>query len=63
LYWTAPNIVLEAKGKERYWYPTMIGDSDVRCGAKSLLCYAYFPDKSKNERQFVVREFLFKADR
>ena len=63
LYWTAPNIVLEAKGKERYWYPTMIGDSDVRCGAKSLLCYAYFPYKSKNERQFVVREFLFKADR
>ena len=42
---------------------TIIGDSDMRCGKKSLLCYAFFPDKAKSERQFLVREVLFKDDR
>jgi hypothetical protein len=63
LNWTTPKIVVAAKGNERCWYPTVLGDSDVCCREKSLLCYARFPAKSKNERQFLVRELLFKDDR
>lgn len=60
LKWSAPQVLVAAQGAQRCWYPTIIGDSDVSAGQKSLLCYAYFPDKSKSRRHFAVRQITFK---
>ena len=63
LKWSAPQVLVAARGEERCWYPTIIGDSDVSAGQKALLCYAYFPDKTKAHREFVAREITFHKQR
>lgn len=59
LDWTAPRLLVKAQEEERLWYPTIIGQSDSEAGQRALLCYARFPEKSKSERQFVIRQIKF----
>jgi hypothetical protein len=63
LKWSTPTVVLEASGRNRYWYPTVLGDSDVECGESGLLCYAYFPDKARDEREFRVQKIVFEREK
>jgi len=58
--WSPPRLVVEASGRTRFWYPTILGGSDVEAGEKALLCYAYFPDKNRSEREFRAQEIVFK---
>lgn len=62
LHWSQPKVLLAAQGKERFWYPTIIGGSDVQAGQKAWLCYAWFEDKVKSEREFLAREIIFEKD-
>lgn len=62
LKWTPPKVLLAAQGKERLWYPTIIGDSDVQAGQKAWLLYAKFADKLTSDREFVAREITFEKD-
>ena len=60
LNWSPPKVVLKASGRERYWYPTVVGDSDVSSGEEGpLVLHAYFPDKARHEREFRVQDIVF----
>lgn len=59
LRWRQPNVLLNAKGPERFWYPTIVGNSDTLAGEVATLYYAFWPDRTRNERQFVERPIRF----
>jgi len=62
LDWSPPKVLLAAQGKKRLLFPTIIGDSDVQAGQKVWLCYVWFEDKVKSERQFLAQEITFEKD-
>jgi len=57
--WTPPQPVLVAEEIEKYWYPTIIGESDVLAGQDAWLYYAYWPDFNNWQRQFIRRSIHF----
>lgn len=57
--WRRPELLLAAKGSERLWYPTIVGTSDTAAGERAILYYAYWPDRHRNERQFLERMVRF----
>lgn len=61
--WTNPKILIAAERNERVWYPTIIGSTDLEAGQTAQLCYAWFPDKGRNEREFRVRPITFEAEK
>ena len=57
--WTNPMIVINSESNERYWYPTIIGNTDVEAEQTAILYYAHFPDINNWERSFVKRSITF----
>lgn len=58
-HWSKPAVLLKARGRERFWYPTIIGHSDARAGESATLYYACWPDRNRNERRFQERSIRF----
>jgi hypothetical protein len=59
LNWTSPQVVVDADEIEKFWYPTIIGESDVLAGQDAWLYYAYWPDFNNWQRQFIRRSIRF----
>ncbi len=57
-FWLEPQILATGSQGGRAWYPTIIGDSDVKAGEKARLYYADFTADG-GSRNFVSREIRF----
>lgn len=58
MHWDTPRFVLgSANAPGRGWYPTIIGESDLRAGQKARL---YYTDMDRfDARYFMQRENTF----
>jgi hypothetical protein len=57
--WASPQPLVAAGPDEKAWYPTIIGESDVQAGRDAWLLYAYWPDYTDWQRQFIRRSIHF----
>ena len=59
LHWEDAHVLLAAPAGQRYWYPTILGPTDTRSDRGAWLYYGFWPDKDKNQRQFLRRRIEF----
>jgi hypothetical protein len=59
IHWDTPRLLVAAGEGERVWYPTIIGTTDQIAGADVWLYYAYWPDRTHWQRQFLRRPIHF----
>jgi hypothetical protein len=55
IQWDAPRLLLAAAPGERLWFATIVGDTDQIAGRDATLVYAYFPNNTLSQRQFVTQ--------
>jgi hypothetical protein len=53
LHWQPPVKIVSVTEAGKAWYPTIIGQTDVLASEYANLYYAYWPDKSHWQRQFI----------
>lgn len=55
--WDVPQSIISSALGGKAWYPTIIGETDVKAGEKAKIYYADF--LSNGGRVFKVREIKF----
>ena len=57
--WEPPVDLLKCAANTKLWYPTIVGSTDTQAGKEAALYYAFWPDKTRWERQFIRRTIRF----